>query len=99
MIAMPCTQIILFIKKKEKFKEKLIKYKVKYNQFDGEIICEFCKSNRVIKEIIDEIPLKVKFSFFFAQKYGCSRLMQVRCGKCSSKLFSYNEVSEDSINK
>ena len=49
-------------------------------------VCNFCGSNRFIKEIMIEVPHSSKYGFFFIKELGYIKLYKVRCGKCSSSL-------------
>jgi len=51
-------------------------------------VCTFCKSQRVIEEVIYVSPLSVKYALFFPRISGTSSLIQFRCGSCGTKLFS-----------
>ena len=63
--------------------EEAIKYKS---------VCTFCKSQRVIEEVIYVSPYSVKYALFFPKISGTTSLIQFRCGSCSTKLFSHIKI-------
>ena len=60
----------------------------------NEIECNFCGSNRFIKEIVSEVPHSSKFRLFFVKEFGYIKLYQLRCGKCSTSLKYLIEKNE-----